>query len=147
MSRPPRPRATPILSGGLVWHVVLVAALFLAAVFGMFTYALDQGYSLALAQTIAMNTLVVLEIFHLFFIRNIHGTSLTWDAVKGTRVVWAVVIIITAAQFAVTYLPPLQAVLGTEPVPLADGLLIVGIGAAFFALIEIEKQIRLGLTR
>jgi magnesium-transporting ATPase (P-type) len=94
-----------------------------------------------------MNTLVVLEIFHLFFIRNIHGTSLTWDAVKGTRVVWAVVIIITAAQFAVTYLPPLQAVLGTEPVPLADGLLIVGIGAAFFALIEIEKQIRLGLTR
>jgi len=26
-----------------------------------------------------------------------------------------------------------------------DGLLIVGIGAAFFALIEIEKQIRLGL--
>ncbi len=147
MSRPPRPRATPILSGGLVWHVVLVAALFLAAVFGMFTYALDQGYSLALAQTIAMNTLVVLEIFHLFFIRNIHGTSLTWDAVKGTRVVWAVVIIITAAQFAVTYLPPLQAVLGTEPIPLADGLLIVGIGAAFFALIEIEKQIRLGLTR
>lgn len=127
--------------------MVLVAALFLAAVFGMFTYALDQGYSLALAQTIAMNTLVVLEIFHLFFIRNIHGTSLTWDAVKGTRVVWAVVIIITAAQFAVTYLPPLQAVLGTEPVPLADGLLIVGIGAAFFALIEIEKQIRLGLTR
>ena len=30
-----------------------------------------------------MNTLVVLEIFHLFFIRNIHGTSLTWDAVQG----------------------------------------------------------------
>jgi hypothetical protein len=26
-----------------------------------------------------------------------------------------------------------------------DGLLIVTIGAAFFALIEIEKQIRLGL--
>jgi hypothetical protein len=26
-----------------------------------------------------------------------------------------------------------------------DGLLIVAIGAAFFALIEIEKQIRLGL--
>jgi hypothetical protein len=26
-----------------------------------------------------------------------------------------------------------------------DGLLIVAIGASFFALIEIEKQIRLGL--
>ncbi len=94
-----------------------------------------------------MNTLVVLEIFHLFFIRNIHGTSLTWGAVRGTKVVWTVVVAITAAQFAVTYLPPLQTVLGTEPVPLADGLLIVGIGAAFFAIIEVEKQIRLGLRR
>lgn len=145
MSRPPRRRDAPILSGSLVWHVVLVAGLFLAAVFGMFSYALDRGYPLALAQTIAMNTLVVLEIFHLFFIRNIHGTSLTWAAARGTRMVWSVVIAITAAQFAVTYLPPLQAVLGTQAVPFWDGVLIVGIGAAFFAIIEIEKQIRLGL--
>lgn len=145
MARPPRARTMAILSGSLVWHVVLVAVLFLAAVFGIFTYAIDKGYPLALAQTMAMNTLVVLEIFHLFFIRNIHSTSLTWAAVRGTGVVWAVVLIITAAQFAVTYLPPLQAVLGTRSVPPLDGLLIVAIGAAFFALIEIEKQIRLGL--
>lgn len=85
MARPPRRRDAPILSGELVWHVVLVATLFLASVFGVFTYVLDRGHSLALAQTMAMNTLVVLEIFHLFFIRNIHDTSLTWDAVKGTR--------------------------------------------------------------
>jgi calcium-translocating P-type ATPase len=145
MARPPRPRNAPILSGELVWHVVLVALLFLVAVFGVFTYATDRGYPLALAQTMAMNMLVVLEIFHLFFIRNLHGTSLTWAAARGTRVVWIVVVAITAAQFAVTYLPPLQVVLGTEPVPLADGMLILAIGAAFFAIIEIEKQIRLGL--
>jgi calcium-translocating P-type ATPase len=145
MARPPRARNAPILSGGLVWHVVLVATLFMAAVFGVFTYAIDKGHSLALAQTMAMNTLVVLEIFHLFFIRNIHSTSLTWAAARGTKVVWTVVIVITAAQFAVTYLAPFQAVLGTAPVPVFDGLLIVGIGAVFFALIEIEKQIRLGL--
>jgi magnesium-transporting ATPase (P-type) len=147
MARPPRARNAPILSGGLVWHVVLVALLFLAAVFGIFTYAIDKGYPLALAQTMAMNTLVVLEIFHLFFIRNIPSTSLTWAAARGTGVVWTVVLIITAAQFTVTYLPPLQAVLGTRSVPLTDGVLIVAIGAAFFALIEIEKQIRLGLKR
>ena len=147
MARPPRRRDAPILSGELVWHVVLVALLFLAAVFGMFSYAIDKGYSLALAQTIAMNTLVVLEIFHLFFIRNIHGTSLTWAAARGTKVVWTVVIVITSAQFAVTYVPFLQSVLGTQPVSLADGILIVGIGAAFFAIIEIEKQIRLGLQK
>ncbi len=147
MARPPRPRNAPILSGELVWHVILVALLFLAAVFGIFSYAIDRGYPLALAQTMAMNTLVVLEIFHLFFIRNIHSTSLTWAAVRGTKVVWTVVIAITVAQFAVTYLPPLQAVLGTMPVPFVDGLLITALGAVFFAIIEIEKQIRLGLRR
>ncbi|MFZ0099633.1 MAG: HAD-IC family P-type ATPase [Gemmobacter sp.] len=145
MSRPPPGRDAPILSGELGWHVALVTGLFLAAVFGVFTYALDRGYSLALAQTMAMNMLVVLEIFHLFFIRNIHGTSLTWGAVRGTPVVWGVTAAITAAQVAVTYLPPLQKVFGTEPVALLDGLLIVGVGAAFLALIEIEKHIRLGL--
>jgi calcium-translocating P-type ATPase len=147
MARRPRRRDAPILSAELLWHVVLVATLFLAAVFGMFTYALDRGYSLPQAQTIAMNTLVVLEIFHLFFIRNIHGTSLTWAAARGTKVVWRVVITITAAQFAITYIPALQSVLGTEAVVLFDGLLIIGVGAAFFAIIEIEKQIRLGLKR
>ena len=145
MARPPRPRDAPILTGALVWHVVLVALLFLAAVFGIFRYAIDKDYPLTLAQTMAMNMLVVLEIFHLFFIRNIHSTSLTWAAARGTKVVWTVVMMITAAQFAVTYLPPLQAVLGTRPVPLMDGVLILAVGAAFFALIEIEKQIRLGL--
>jgi calcium-translocating P-type ATPase len=145
MARPPRSRSAPILSGGLVWHVVLVAGLFIAGISAMFAYALDRGYPVELAQTIAMNTLVVLKIFHLFFIRNIHGTSLTWNAVRGTRVVWLVVVIVTAAQFAVTYLPALQGVFGTRSVPVMDGLLIVAVGAAFFVIIEIEKQIRLGL--
>ena len=145
MRRPPRPRDAPLLTGALVWHIVLVSTLFMTAVFGMYFYAVERGYPLPLAQTIAMNTLVVLEIFHLFFIRNIHGTSLTWAAAKGTHIVWACVIAVTAAQFAVTYLPPLQAVFGTQAVPLGDGALIVGIGVVFFALIEIEKQMRLGL--
>jgi hypothetical protein len=41
--------------------------------------------------------------------------------------------------------PPLQAVFGTQGVPLGDGLLIVALGAVFFALIETEKQICLAL--
>jgi len=144
MTRSPRNRHEPILSGELVWHVFLVTTLFLAAVFGIFNYAIDKGLPLALAQTMAMNTLIVLEIFHLFFIRNLHSASLKWGAVLGTRVVWTVVIIITVTQCAVTYLPPLQVFLGTASIPLADGLVILGLGVVFFVLIEVEKRIRLG---
>lgn len=145
MRRPPRPRNAPILTGDLIWHVVLVSALFVFAVFGIYSYGIDRGYAPELARTLALNTLVVLEIFHLFFIRNIYGTSLTWKAVRGTRVVWLTVVAVTAAQFAVTYLPPLQKVFGTAPVSLPDGLLIFVVGAVFFALVEAEKQIRLRL--
>ena len=147
MRRPPHPREEPLLTGGLVWRVVLVSVLFAIAVFGMYFYATGRGYPLELTQTIAMNTLVVLETFHLFFIRNIHGTSLTWRAARGTRVIWICVVTAATAQFAVTYLPPLQALLGTRPVPFHDGLLIVAVGAVFFALTEVEKQMRLAFRR
>jgi magnesium-transporting ATPase (P-type) len=147
MRRPPRPRDEPLLTGELVWHIVLVSALFLGGVFGIVAYAIDRTYSVELARTMALNTLVVMEIFHLFFIRNIYGTSLTWDAVRGTKVVWATVIGVTAAQFAVTYLTPLQRVFVTEAVSLIDGMLIVGVGVVFFAIIEVEKQLRLSFAR
>ncbi len=146
MRRPPRPRHAPLLSGALVWHVVFVALLFAATTFGLFSYALDKGYPLELAQTMSMNMLIVLEIFHLFFIRNIFGTSLTLTALRGTRAIWICLAILIPAQFAVTYLPLAQRIFGTRPVPLADGLLIVAIGAAFFAIIEVEKQLRLSLS-
>jgi magnesium-transporting ATPase (P-type) len=147
MRRPPRRRDEPIIPGALVWHIALVSALFLAAVFGIYAYAVDRGHSPDLARTIALNTIVVLEIFHLFFIRNIYGTSLTWKAVRGTRVVWATVAAVTAAQFAVTYLPPFQSVFATAAVPVFDGVLILAVGVVFFAIIEIEKQVRLLLVR
>ena len=147
MRRPPRRRDEPLLAGGLAWHIVLVSILFLVGVFGIYSYAIDRGYSVGLARTMALNTFAVMEIFHLFFIRNIYGTSLTWQAVRGTSVVWATVLTLTGAQFAITYLPPLQAVFGTEPIPLFDGALIVGVGVALFALIETEKQLRLRLRQ
>jgi magnesium-transporting ATPase (P-type) len=143
MRRPPRPRNEPLLSGDLIWHIVLVSVLFLCGVFGIYQYAMEKGYAIDLARTMALNTLVVMEIFHLFFIRNIYGTSLTLKAVRGTKVVWMTVIVITVSQFAITYLPPLQAVFSTVSIPFSDGVIIVGIGVILLAIIETEKQMRL----
>lgn len=147
MRRPPRARNESLIGGELAWHIVLVAVLFLCLVFGIFNHALDRGYSVELARTMALNTLVVLEIFHLFFIRNIYGTSLTWKAVRGTKVVWIAIIVITSAQLAITYISPLQAIFATESIPFKDGLLIIGAGVLLFALLETEKQLRLRLYR
>ncbi len=143
MHRPPRPRESPILTGELIWYIILVSVLFVFGVFGMFRYAIEQGYSVELARTIAVNTLVVMEIFSLFFIRNLHDIDFGWHMIKGTPMVWLAVIIVTVAQFAFTYLPFMQTVFSTEPVPFADGVLIVGVGVLLYAIIEVEKQLRL----
>jgi hypothetical protein len=55
------------------------------------------------------------------------------------------VISVTSAQFAITYLPPLQRIFSTQSVPFLDGLVIVAIGVGLFAIIESEKQLRLRL--
>ena len=147
MRRPPRPRGESLIGAALAWHIVLVSVLFLAGVFGIFSLALERGHSLELARTMALNMLVVMEIFYLFFIRNIHGTSLTWAAVRGTPVIWAAVAAVTAAQFAITYWSPMQRIFRTEAIPFTEGVLIVGIGAALFVLLELEKQARLAWGR
>ena len=86
-----------------LWTVVILGAALFAVGFGL-TLAQETRWSLfaqitmtigALAAggalwvltegDLGLNTLVVLEIFHLFFIRNIHSTSLTWAAVRGRR--------------------------------------------------------------
>jgi len=143
MLRPPRQRGESLISPALLWHIVLVSMLFLAGVYGIFDYAMAQNYSVELARTLAVNTLVVMEIFHLFFIRNIYSTSLTWKAVRGTRVIWATVIAVTLAQLMFTYVPFMQSTFGTSAVSFKDGLLVLAIGVALFTIVEIEKQVRL----
>jgi magnesium-transporting ATPase (P-type) len=147
MRRPPRRRDSPLLSGQLVWLIGLAALLFTGGVFGIYGYALQRGYPIELARTLAMNTLVVMEIFYLFYIRHLHGTSLSRQAVRGTRAVWAAVLTVTAGQFAVTYLPPLQAVFETRAVAPGDGVLVVAMGAVLLALVELEKRLRLRWRR
>jgi potassium/sodium efflux P-type ATPase len=146
MRRPPRPRNEPILTGELTWQIVLASVLFFCGVFGLYDYSIGKGYSIELARTIVLNTLVMMEIFYLFFIRNIYGTSLTWKAVRGTKVVWATIAVVTVAQLAITYLAPLQKIFATEAVPFFDGVLIFGVGVALFAIIETAKQLRLSFT-
>ena len=88
-----------------------------------------------------------MEIFHLFYIRNIFGASLTLSALKGTPAVWVSIVVAVTAQFTVTYLPLAHPIFGTKSISLDDGLLIIAVGVVFFAILETEKQIRLVLTR
>jgi magnesium-transporting ATPase (P-type) len=88
-----------------------------------------------------VNTIVVMEIFYLFSVRYVHGTSLTIEGVFGTPAVLIGVAVVTIAQFVFTYAPFMHATFDTQPVAFTDGLAIVGVGVGMLVIVEIEKQI------
>jgi magnesium-transporting ATPase (P-type) len=141
MRRPARPSGTAILSGRLLWRILFVSGLIVVGTFGIFVWALSRELPLETARTMAVNAIVVMEIFYLFSVRYVHGTSLTWTGVLGTRAVLIGVGVVIVAQLAFTYLPPLQAIFGSRPISLADGLAIIGIGAVMLVIVEVEKGI------
>lgn len=141
MRRPARTVSAAMLSGRLLWRILFVSALMVAGTFGIFVWALSRGLPLETARTMAVNAIVVMEIFYLFSVRYVHGTALTWQGLLGTRAVLIGVAIVIAAQIAFTYLPPLQAVFGSRPISLVDGLAIIGIGVALLVIVEAEKRL------
>ncbi|MBL8906830.1 MAG: cation-transporting P-type ATPase [Rhizobiales bacterium] len=141
MRRPARPAGRSILSGRLLWRILFVSALMVTGTFGIYTWAIQRGLSLETARTMAVNTIVVMEIFYLFSVRYVHGSSLTWQGVLGTRAVLIGVGAVVIAQFAFTYLPPMQVIFASRAVSLVDGVVIVAIGVALLAIVEVEKRV------
>ncbi|WP_090114530.1 cation-translocating P-type ATPase [Limimaricola pyoseonensis] len=142
MQRPPRRPGAALLDGEMIWRVALVSVLFGLAVFGLSAWVAARGADLAYARTLAVDLLVVMEIFYLFSVRYLHMTSVTRTGLLGTRAVWFGVALAVVAQLLFTFAPPLQAVFGSRPVSLADGAVVLGIGVVLLVVLEAEKLLR-----
>ena len=145
MKKPPRPRGQALIQPALVWQIMLVGSLFFLAVFSIYQYAIEAGHEVEYARTQAMNMLVGLEIFYLFFIRTMHRRSITLSGIRGTKVVWSAVGFVVIAQLAICYIPVLQTVFGTRAPDITDNLLIVLTGIVMLIVLEMEKVIRLNV--
>ncbi|WP_199258107.1 cation-transporting P-type ATPase [Paracoccus binzhouensis] len=141
MRRPPRPRDAAILSRFLLWRIGFVSLLFTLGAFGIFEYARIRGYDLPAARTMVVNALVAMEIFYLFNVRYLHRTSFSLVGAMGTPAVLAAVSVVVLAQLLFTYAPFMHRLFDSAPVALLDGLLIVLVGAATMAVLEIEKAL------
>ena len=146
MKRRPRPPKAPLLSPFLLWRVVIVSVLLAAAALGVFFYALGSGRDVETARTMVVNMFIVGEIFYLFNVRYLHITSFSWQGVLGTPAVLLAIAVLVVGQLVFTYAPFMQVLFETRPLSLADGVLIIAIGAFLMALLEGEKLLmrRLG---
>lgn len=142
MQRQPRRADEPWLSAFLVWRVVFVSLLFTTGIFAVFQWALAQGFDDAYARTLAVNTLVAMEVWYLFSVRYLRGASLTWQGIKGSRAVLLAVSLVLLLQLLFTYLPLLQNLFDTRSLSVEHGLICVAIGIVLFIVLEAEKWVR-----
>ena len=142
MKRPPRKPNEPILSGQIIWRIVFVSLIFTAGVFGQFELAQSQGLELEVARTMAVNTLVVMEIFYLFSVRFSYGSSLTLKGALGTPAVLWSITAVTVFQWLFTYTPWMNIAFGSSALGVAQGLQVMVFGVVVLMLIEVEKWLR-----
>jgi len=148
LTRPPRNPGAPILSRGLILRIALVSLMFCSGVFGQFWWALGQGLDEATARTMAVNTLVVMEIFYLFSVRYSYGTSLSMTGVKGTPAVWTALLVVAALQLAFTYVSWLGAWFDVRPLNILQGVQVLMVGVLMLLVMEAGKWVqRQGLGR
>jgi magnesium-transporting ATPase (P-type) len=142
MRRPPRDPGESILSGLLLWRVAFVGAVLVAGAFGAFLWQYRSGAEIEAACTLAVNTLVLSQVFYLFNARYITQASCTWRGLAGNRYVLLASALPVVIQLAFTYLPPMQRLFGTAPIGAGEWLRAVAVAVVLFVPVEVEKALR-----
>ncbi|MCW9048154.1 MAG: cation-transporting P-type ATPase [Gammaproteobacteria bacterium] len=139
MQRPPRDPKEPILSGFLIWRIIFVSIIIVVGTFGLFLWERDQGASLELARTVAVNTLVMFEIFYLFSARYLLAPVMTYEGIFGNRYVLYAIGLLIVIQLAFTYFEPMQILFATTAISIDAWLRIIVVASSVLVLVEIEK--------
>jgi magnesium-transporting ATPase (P-type) len=107
----------------------------------MFLWELGTGSRLAPARTVAVNTLVLFQVFYLFNARYILAPAYTRQGLLGNRCVLLSSALILLLQLAFTYLPPMQRLFGSAAIGAAEWMRIVLVAASVYVLVEVEKAL------
>ncbi|WP_018872012.1 cation-transporting P-type ATPase [Thioalkalivibrio sp. ALJ16] len=141
MQRPPRPPNTPILSGFLLWRIGFVSTLLVAGAFGHFLWLQQQGVELEFARTVAINTLVMGQLFFMLASRSLLAPALSRASLAASRPAIIAIGILIVLQGLFTYAPPLQLLFGTTAIGPEEWLRILAFGLILFTLVELEKTL------
>ncbi len=141
MRRPPRVAAEPILSHFLIWRVAFVSAILLAGTFGLFLWERSQGAEVATARTVAVNTLVMFEVFYVVNTRYLRASTFTWHGIFGNPQLLMAIGLVIALQIVFTYAGFMQVLFDTRPLPAEAWVRLVVVASSVYLLVELEKWI------
>ena len=141
MRRPPRNTHEPILTHYLIWRIVFVSVILMSGTFGLYIWEMEQGASIEHARTVAVNTLVMFEIFYLFNSRYITASVFNREGLTGNRYVLIAIGILVFFQLGFTYLAPMQSLFGTTAIDFNIWLRILFVSSSVLFLVELEKYV------
>jgi magnesium-transporting ATPase (P-type) len=139
MTRPPRQRRAPLLAGDLVWRVAVVTTLIVVGTFWQFEATLGAGASIAEARSVAVNLVVLFEIFYLANARSFSSPGWRFPSLSHALPILVAITVVMILQLLLTYLPAMNLVFGTAPLSLEQWAIMLMIAASVFAVIEIER--------
>ena len=139
MCRPPRDADEPMLTSHLIWRVLFVSVILMGGTFGLYLWEMEQGVSIEHARTVAVNTLVMFEIFYLFNSRYITASVFSWAGLTGNRYVLIAIAVLIIFQLGFTYLEPMQSLFGTTAISFKIWLRILFVSSSVLFLVELEK--------
>ncbi len=146
MQRSPRAVDLPIIDAFGIWRVVFVGLALLTLTLWAFFWMKQNGASDALARAVAVNALVIGQIFYLLNSRYKIGSSLSLKAHLDNKYLPLGIGAVVILQLLFTYAPPLQVLFDTESIPLHIWPWLLLGGLVFFFVVEAEKLI-IRLTR
>lgn len=139
MKRPPRDPKEPILSTFIIWRIIFVSLIIVTGTFGLFLWEREHGASIELARTMAVNTLVMFEIFYLFNARYLLEPSLTYKGLTGNRYALYAIALLLLFQLGFTYLGPMQLLFATTDMGVEAWLRVTAVASSVLFLVELEK--------
>lgn len=141
MQRPPRRSDEPLLSPYLLWRIGFVSALLVAGTMGLFLFQRRIGADIETARTVAVNALVMAEIFYLLNCRRLDTPAFDREMLFGAPHAVAAIIVVLTLQVLMTYSAPFQLLFDTRAIGPREWAGITAVAAAIFVLVEVEKAI------
>jgi magnesium-transporting ATPase (P-type) len=113
----------------------------LLGAFGLFEWVLQQGRSVEIARTAAVNMFVFGEMFYLFNCRSLRYSIFRLGVFSNRWLILGVIVMILL-QMLFTYSPVMNRLFGSAPVGVGDWVLILAGGLSIFTVVGLEKWLR-----
>ena len=108
---------------------------------GLFWYYLNQGVTIAYARSVALNTVVFYQFFHVLNSRSFDKSIFKMNPLSN-KFLFVSLILAVIAQVAVLNWSPLQFIFGTTQLDATAWSYTILVGATIIVAIEIDKHVR-----